>query len=136
MAIYVFKDASLTVNSQDLSDHVRSVTLRITGDVQDATAHGATYKAKRIGLGDWNIEVEWNQDFAASEVDATLSALLLADPFAVVLKPTSGAVSATNPSYSGNMVLASYTPITGNVGVLAIANTTFEGAGTLTRNTS
>ena len=40
MATFVFTDASVTINSVDLSDHVRSVTLDLSAEEQDDTAMG------------------------------------------------------------------------------------------------
>ena len=38
MAVFAFTDASVTINSVDLSDHVKSVTLSLTAEELDTTA--------------------------------------------------------------------------------------------------
>jgi len=136
MAKFVFKDASLTVNAVDLSDHVASVTLSTSADIQDLSCMGDTFKQKGVGLIDWSFDVTFRQDFAAGEVDATLWPLNGAAAFECILLPTSAAASATNPSYTGNCLLASYSPMGGGVGDAADAPVTLEGTGTLTRATS
>ena len=88
------------------------------------------------GLLNWSIDVEFLQDFASAKVDATLFTLVGAAAFTVTVKPTSGSVSATNPSFSGSAVLESYPPMSGSVGDLETASATFRSAGTLTRATS
>ena len=109
-------DALVTINSVDLSDHVRQVTVSLSREDKDLTAMGALGKARRAGLADDNFSIEWNQDFAAAEVDATIFPLLGAAPFPVAVQATSAAKSATNPSYEGNCILTSYNPVDGSVG--------------------
>lgn len=133
MAVFCFKDASVVINTVDLSDHVKSVTMNVPADILDNTAMGATFKSRIAGLKDWSIDVDFHQDFAAAKVDATLFPLIGAAAFTVTVKPTSAAVSATNPSYSGSMVLESYPPLAGSVGDLASASITLQGAGVCTR---
>lgn len=135
MAIFVFTDGRVEINSVNLSDHVRKVTLSPSADAQESTAMGATYRARLGGLKDWKVEVEFNQDYAASNVDVTLFALL-GSTTTIKVRPTTGSIAATNPEYTGTVLLTEYTPIDGSVGDLAMAKANFEGAGALTRSTS
>ena len=128
-------DASVTLNSVDLSDHVSSVTLEITADEIVTTAMGDTFQSRTGGLKDGTLSIEFQQDFASSEVDATLFPLL-ATTTAFVVKPTSGSVSATNPSYSGNVLINSHSPVANGVGELATMSVSFPTSGTITRATS
>jgi len=133
MAKFVLKDAVVTVNSVILSTRVKSVTLNVPVDVQEAFAMGDTAKAKFPGLIDWSVDLEFYQDFAAANVDATLWPLVGADPWPFAVRPTSAAISATNPSYNGNVILTSYQPIGGEAGSIAMAPVKLDGAGTLAR---
>jgi hypothetical protein len=45
-------------------------------------------------------------------------------------------VSSTNPQFSGSGILQTYPPVSGSVGDIANAPTTFQGSGALTRATS
>lgn len=136
MAEFVFTDAFVEINTVDLSDHVRSVTIDYSAETPDSTAMGDTAKERLPGLLDWKVDVEFNQDFAAAEVDATLFDLVGAAAFAIAIRPTSDAVGATNPSFEGNCLLASYNPLTGKVGDTATTKASFVGVGTLSRETS
>jgi len=136
MATFVYTDASVVVNSVDLSDHVKSCTLNYEAEMLDDTVMGDTTRSNIAGLLNWSIDVEFLQDFASAKVDATLFTLVGAAAFTVVLKPTSGSVSATNPSFTGSAVLESYPPMTGGVGDLETVSVTFRSAGTLARATS
>jgi|DEB0MinimDraft_4_1074332.scaffolds.fasta_scaffold12878_2 hypothetical protein len=135
MATFVLTDASVTINSVDLSDHVRSVTMSYEAESVDDTNMADTTRINTGGLLNYSVEVEFSQDFAANEVDATLFSLV-GSTTTVIIKPTSSAVSSTNPSFSGTMLLTSYTPVTGTVGDLATATASFVPAGALTRATS
>lgn len=132
MAVFVLTDASVTINAVNLSGLVKKVTVKTTADDKDSTAMGATYKARLGGLKDWTMDIEFNQDFGASQVDATLFPLLGTNS-TVTAKSTSAANSATNPQYSGSALLKGYTPLQNTVGDLAAATANFVGAGTLSR---
>jgi len=126
MAIVMSNDVSLVVNSVDLSDHVREITITMSADDLDATAMGALSKAHTPGLRDDRIEVTFLQDYASAKVDATLNPLVSSStPFTIVAKPTSGAVTATNPSYTMSSLLFDYTPIDATVGEISMPKVTF-----------
>lgn len=135
MAIIAFKDVSITVNSVALSDHMNSVTLTYEVEQQDATVMGGN-RAFVGGIQNNTCEVTLYQDFAAASVEATIYSLV-GTTTTLVLKPTSAAVSSTNPSYTlTGCFLSSHTPIAaGDVGATSPVTLTFSG-GTLTKATS
>ena len=135
MAKFAFTDASVVINSVDLSDHVASVSIATSVDELDTTAMGDSWKTMIGGLKSFAIQITFHQDFAASEVDATVFPILGTVVTAVV-KPTSGAVSATNPSFSGSVLISDYSPMDGSVGDLAQTSVQWPGSGELTRATS
>lgn len=127
MAVFVLTDASVTVNSVDLSDYVTAVTLNYETDSVEVTAMGATGHKFTGGLQNISLDVTFNQDFAASQVAATLDALV-GTTTTVVVKPTSAAVGATNPSYTiTDAFLAATQPVNGSVGDLATMSVSFTG---------
>lgn len=133
MATYVFTDGRVEINSVNLSTLVRKVTLKINADAPSSTAMGATFQGRKGGgLKDWSVDVEFNQDFAAASVDATLFALLAVST-SVKVRATTGAITTTNPEFQGNAVLTDYTPISGKVGDMGVAMAKFDADGTLTR---
>lgn len=137
MARIVLKDAVVVVDSVDLSDYVRSVTINYEAEIQEATtmkSQGA--KEKASGLTDWTAELELEQDFDTGAVDATLFPLVGADAVPVSIKPTAAATGPSNPEYSGHGIVRSYPPISGKVGDLATTRVQLEGSGLLQRKTS
>ena len=135
MASFALTDAKVTVGGTDLSTYVRQVTINVTADEQDDTAMGDTFRSRIAGLKDWSVNLEFNQDFAAGAVDATLWPLL-GTTTTVTVKATSAANSATNPQYSGSVLVSQVNPLTNGVGDLATTSITWNGAGTLSRLTS
>lgn len=139
MAKYVIKTPVITVNAVDLSNRADSVTIETAFDEVESTAFGDSFKQYEQGMGDATITVEWQQDFAAAEIDATLWPLASAGTtFPVTVKPTSAAVSATNPLYSMTCRLFGYSPMDGGIGDLSKTTTAMRNASStgLTRATS
>jgi len=135
MAVLVLTDASITINSVALSDHANSVTLNYEKDSVEVTAFGMTGHKFTGGLQNNSLDIELMQDFAAANVEATLFPLV-GTQTTVVIKPTSSAVSATNPSYTlSDTFLTAHTPVAGAVGELAMTSISFTG-GTLVKATS
>lgn len=135
MAVLSFKDCSVTVNAVDLSNKVRSVVLTYEVEAVDATVMGGN-RVSIGGIQNNQVEITFGQDFAATNVEATVYPLV-GTTTTIVVKPTSAAVSATNPSYTlTGAYLANHTPINaGEVGALGETSLTFQG-GTLTKATA
>lgn len=134
MATQVLNDAFVSINGVDLSDWVQNVSLNYEAEMLDQTAMGDTTRKNIGGLKNWSVDLEFKQDFAAASVDATLFPLV-GTTFTVIVRPTSAAVSATNPNYTGTGILESYSPIDNGVGELATAPVTIQPAGALSRTT-
>lgn len=131
MAVLALTDASITINSVALSSKANSVTLTYEVDAVEATGFGTNHQFVG-GLQNNSCEIAFMQDFASSQVEATIYPLV-GTTTTVVIKPTSGAVGATNPSYTlTGTFLASHTPVAGGVGELAMTTLSFTG-GTLTK---
>lgn len=124
MAKFVLKNAFVSLNAVDLSDHVESVNVNFTGDTPESTSMGDDAIRRLPSLKDASLEITFRQDFAAANVDATMFPLLGAAAFAIELRPDAGAVSATNPKWTGNALLQTYSPIGGTVGDVAAAPVT------------
>lgn len=132
MAVLSLTDASITINSVALSSKANSVTVNYEIESIDATSFGSSGARAFIGgLQNNSVEIALMQDFATSQTEATIYPLVGTNT-TVVIKPTSGAVSATNPSYTITAFLASHTPVAGGVGELAMTTLTLTG-GTITK---
>lgn len=131
MPTLIYTDALVSINGIDLSDHVRSVQLNYEAEILDDTAMGTSgTRSNRPGLKNWTLTVEFYQDFAAASVDATLFALIGATAFPIIVRPVKATVvGPTNPNFTGDAVLESYPPITGEIGVIGMASATFRCGG-------
>ena len=134
MAKFVAIDYKVTINGTDFSSSINSVDLSIESADVETTAFGSTFTTRVGGQKSASITLDFHQDFAAGSVDAVLFPLLntLAT---VVLVPTSGTVTATNPSYTALCLVNQYQPFASAVGDLATLSVTWPTSGTVTRGT-
>ena len=135
MAEFMLNDASVTINSVDLSTYVTSVTLSQSADSLETTAMGDSARTFIAGLTNGTIDIDFNADFAASKTEATIYPLV-GTTTAVVVKPGSGSVSSTNPSYTFNVVVTEWDTLNGSIGELATHSVSWQIAGAITKATS
>jgi hypothetical protein len=137
MATTVYlSNPTITINSVDLQDQCTSAVVTYAFDQLETTAFGDT--ARKFGgstvtsLQNNTIEVELYQSYAASETEATIFGLVGIQT-TIVVKPSTAAVGATNPSYTlTGCYLASHSPINASLGELSLLTLTFAG-GVLTK---
>ena len=134
MAQLVLTNADITVNGVVLSDRANSVELNYEIESVEVTAFG-TNRSFVGGLQNNTITIEFMQDFAAAETEATIFPLV-GQQTSVTVRPSSAATSATNPLYTvSGTFLSSHTPVSAAVGELAMTSLTFTG-GTLVKTTA
>lgn len=130
MAKVVLTDARVTVNGVNLSDHCSTVTVETNKDEVDVTSFGAAFKQLLAGIGDATITLAVFQDFAAGSVHATVWPLYTAGTsFAVTVRPTSAAESATNPTMTMTGVILEYNPLAGDVGAASTTDVVIRNTG-------
>jgi len=135
MARIVLTNAVVKINSVDLSDHVASIELSQEVEEVETTAFGDSARTRTGGLANNSLSLDFHQDFASASVDDTLNALVGGTASFEIL-PAGTAVSATNPSYSGTVLLTEWTPVSGAIGELATASITWPISGAVTRATA
>jgi len=132
MAQLVLTDATISVNSVALATRANSVSINYEIEAVESTAFGDSGRKYVGGLQNLTCDIEFQQDFAASQVEATIFPLV-GTSTTIVIKPTSAAVGATNPSYTlTGTFLAAHTPVNGSIGELATTSLSFSG-GVLTK---
>jgi hypothetical protein len=135
MAKLVLTNPTITIASTDLSSYITSVTLDTKYDIVETTAFGSTAKTRVAGLADNSITLDFQQDFAAGAVEATIYPLL-GTTATVVIKPVAGTTTTTNPQYTVSAVVSEWTPLKGGVGQLSTATVTWPVSGTIAKATS
>jgi len=134
MAIVV-TNAIVTIGAVDLSSHITKVTLSTSVNELETTTMGNTAKRRVAGLKDSTVAIDFNQDFSAAAVEATLYPLI-GSTTQIVIKPNGSTASATNPSYTFNALVTEWMPLDAQVGELATASVTFPVDGTITKATA
>lgn len=135
MAKFAATDFLVTLNAGTISTNLNSVELAQEADDVETTAFGQTFRTRIGGLKNATITLNFMQDFGAGSIDETLSPLLGAIA-TVVVRPTSEAVSATNPEYSLECLVTQYSPFSSSVGDIATLSVTWPVTGTVVRGTA
>jgi hypothetical protein len=135
LAKFVATDYKVTINGGTVSSSLASVELPIEIDEQETTAFGSEWRTRIAGLKSGSITLEFHQDFAAGALDSILWPLLGTNATVSVV-PTSGTVTASNPSYTGTFLVTQYTPYASTVGDLATVSVSWPLTGELTRATA
>lgn len=124
MAVFLNNGVSVTVNSVDLSDHVTAVTINRTFDELEVTAMGDSGHKFVKGLEASSVTIDFLNDTATGEVLQTLQAAW-GTSVTVLIKQTSAAVSATNPSYTMSCLINNTTDVNGSVADLGTQSVTW-----------
>ena len=134
MGKFVLTSVTTSINGVDFSDHLASVALDLSADEVETTAFGGSsgFRTRVGGLKDASITLSFHNDFGSSGSEAVDSTIynLYGSNATVVVRPTSGSVSASNPSYTGVFLVSQVNPISGSVGDLATRDLTWPVAGT------
>lgn len=134
MSEFALTDPYLFVNGVDAGDWLSNVQITINQQVVSSPSRNGT--VQREGIRSDAVSLVFNQDHAASATDATIWALVGAGPVAFLYRPTQAARSATNPEYSGNIVLDTYQPVANEVGSFVTAAVEVPVDGELSRVTA
>jgi len=137
MAIFYQNYAGFKISTDgttyvDLSDHVQAITINKGYDELDVSAMGNTGHSFIGGLEASTISIDFLNDDAASSVMATLNTLNGTVAKFRAIQTSTSAVGATNPLYSGLVLVNKLTPIAGKVGDVAVQSLTFTVSGSIT----
>lgn len=135
MAKFAATDYYVTINGTDFSTSLNSVELSQEADDLETTAFGSSWRTRIGGLKQASLTLNFMQDFAAGSVDATLNPLL-GSIATVVIKPTSGTVTATNPTYTMTALVTQYSPFASSVGDIATLSVSWPVSGSVVRGTA
>ena len=122
----------------DLTNHVQSITINRNFDELEVTAMGATGRQYVAGLETSTIAIDLLNDDATSSVMQTLNTLVGTTAAfkicqtTVAGSPSTATISATNPLYTGLVLVNKLTPVVGKVGDISIQSLTFTVSGAIT----
>lgn len=117
MAKFLLTDGYVSIAGTDLSDHAHTLDSPEERDRIDVSGFNSTgAKDFLAGSKDQTISVTFRQDFASSKVHAVIQPLFAnSSTFGVEIRPTSGAVSATNPRFWGTASIFTYNGLNGEI---------------------
>ncbi len=124
MAIYLSNGVVVTLNSVALSDHVTSATINRSFDELEVTAMGDSAHKFVKGLEASTITLDFLNDTAASNVNATLQAAW-GTTVTLTLKQTNAVVSATNPEFQTTVLVNNTQDINGSPADISMQSITF-----------
>jgi len=132
----VLTSVALSIDGNDLQPYCRKAELTVEVEDKDVTTYASDgWKELLGGLRSGELAVEFLQDVDASAIDSVMWPLLgSVVPF--TLRLTEAAVGASNPQYSGNVLIKGWNPIEGSVGDEASVSVSFPTSGAVTRATS
>ena len=139
MAVFLNNTAGFKIQNGasyvDLSDHVKSISISRNFDELEVTAMGDTGHKFVKGLESSQITVSFLNDDANASVMQTLNSLYGTSAAFKIVQVQSGGtatVSATNPLYSGLVLVNKLTPVNGAVGDISTQDITFTVNGAIT----
>ncbi|WP_329274778.1 phage tail tube protein [Streptomyces sp. NBC_01451] len=133
MAFMVLTTEYVSLNASDLSAYANKAELTVEVDEKDVTTYGsAGWKQVIGGLKSGGLSIEFKQDFAAAALDSILWPLF-GTVVAFEVRPTSAAMGASNPKWTGSVLIKELKPISGGVGDEASQSVSFPTSGAVTR---
>ena len=125
MAVFLNNKVGVKINSVDLSDHVKSVTLNRQFNELEITAMGDTAQRFTKGLENSTFTVSFLNDDATGSVLATLQDQWGKTCAVSMLQDKGTAISATNPLYTFQILVNKTTDINGATGDISTQDITF-----------
>jgi hypothetical protein len=135
----VLTDAYINIGGTVISDHGNKIELPISVADLDTTCFGQTWRARVGGLKDATLNITLLNDFSASQLDSLFGiggTMPVGSNQTFEIRPTSAARSATNPAYTGTILINSWTPLSGSVGDLDSVDVSWPTSGAVLHQTS
>lgn len=135
MAKMVLLASFLSVASNNLHPYLNKVEATAEIEAQDVTVFtSGGWKEVIGGLGSGTLALSVKNDVAAAAIDSIMWPLFIArTPIAFEVRADQAAVGASNPKYTGLVLLTSWVPVSGNVGDVNAFDVTYPTSGPVTR---
>jgi len=137
MAKYVVTGTQVTLNGDDLSSNCARAELVISAAEVDTTDFGSGGFTEVIGgLKSGQVSLDFHSDFGSGAVSATFQDLVGTIGTVTLIAGNGTAASAETPVYTAEVLVNSFTPISGAVGDLSTFSVTFPTTGEITYATA
>lgn len=123
----------VSLNGTDISSYVKKGELTLESDAQDTTTYGdAGWKTFLGGLKSAELSVDYLNDVAAAALDSIMFPLF-GTVVAFEVRASNAVVGASNPKYTGSVLIKEWKPIGGGVGDVNGASVGYPSSGAVLR---
>jgi hypothetical protein len=130
MSKFVVTGTSVTFNGTDLSSSCARAELVINAAEVDTTDFGSAGWTEVIGgLKSGSVTLDFHSDFGTGAVSELFENLVGTIGTVVLIAANGTVASATTPTYTAEVLVNSFTPISGAVGDLATFSVSFPTSG-------
>lgn len=137
MSKFVVTGTQVTFNSTDLSSSCARAELVINAAEVDTTDFGSAGWTEVIGgLKSGSVTLDFHSDFGAGAVSNLFADLVGTIGTVTIIAANGTAASATSPEYTAEVLVNSFTPISGAVGDLATFSVSFPTSGAVSYATA
>lgn len=137
MGKFVATGTTVTLNGSDISGSVARAELVINAAEVDVTDFGSSGWTEIIGgLKSGSVSLDFHHDYGVGAVSALFQDLVGTIGTVTVIAANGTAASATTPKYTAEVLVNSFTPISGAVGDLSTFSVTFPTTGAVTYATA
>lgn len=133
MAKQVLLLSYAAIAGTDLSSYTSKIELTVEVEEKDVTTFGSAGWHENLGgIKSGSLALTFKQDVAASAIDSIMWPLFgTVQTFEVRLN--NSAASASNPKYTGSVLVRQWNPISGSVGDVDEVSVTYPTTGAITR---
>lgn len=136
MTKIVLLDAQLSIANNNLTNYVSKIELSDEFEAKKTTNFGSGgAEENKGGLEKYEISITFLQDYDDNAIDEIMWGLRRSNS-TFACRALATAVTASNPQYSGTIVITKWVPLSGNVGDVGEADVSFPGSGPLVRATA
>lgn len=136
MTKIVLLDVQLSIANNNLTPFSAKMELSDEFEAKKVTTFASGGAEENLGgLESFEASITFLQDYDASQLDAIMWALRRS-VVTFSARAMIAAVSASNPQYSGKLLINKWVPIAGSVGDVGEVDVSFPGSGPLVRATS
>lgn len=137
MAKFVATGTKVTLNGTDISSSIARAELVVNSAEVDVTDFGSSgWTELTGGLKSGSVALDFHADFGAGGVSNTFNSLLGTIGTVTIIGANGTAASVTTPLYQAQVLVTSFTPISGAVGDLSTFSVTFPTTGPVTVTSS
>lgn len=138
MAKMILLASYLSINAVDESGFTSGVELTAEIEEKDVSVFTSLgWKEVKGGMGSGSLAPKFKQDVAAAALDSRMWPLFLGRvPVAFEVRLDNAAVGASNPKYTGLVLVNKWTPIGGSVGDVAEVSVSWPTSGVIARATA